>query len=192
MSRERRWDVLLIGGASGTGKTSVSYRIAREFGAGITEVDDLWIMAEALTTPEQQPVLHRWSTDPSAFDWPAERIVEHTIDVCRTLAPGIRGVIANHLKERTPVVLEGDYLLPELVPADEPRVRAVFLHEPDEARIAANFLQREPDAGPQLKRARVSWLYGRWLRDEAERRGTPALEARPWESLLDRVLDAIG
>jgi 2-phosphoglycerate kinase len=188
MARHRGWDVLLIGGASGTGKTSVSYRIAREFGVGITEVDDLWIMVEALTTPDQQPVLHRWATDPAALDWPAERIVDHTIEVCRILASGLRRVIDNHLEERTPVVLEGDYLLPELLRPGDERVRAVFLHEPDGARIAANLLEREPDAGPQDKRARVSWLFGRWLRDDAERRGIPVLEARPWETLFDRAV----
>ena len=34
------WQVLLFGGASGVGKTSVSYRLAQHFGVGITEVDD--------------------------------------------------------------------------------------------------------------------------------------------------------
>ena len=33
------WRVLLLGGAGGVGKTSVSYRVARHFGAGPTEVD---------------------------------------------------------------------------------------------------------------------------------------------------------
>jgi 2-phosphoglycerate kinase len=36
----RPWQVLLIGGASGAGKTSVSYRLANHFNVGITEVDD--------------------------------------------------------------------------------------------------------------------------------------------------------
>ena len=43
------WDVLLIGGAAGTGKTSVSYRLARHFDVGITEVDDIHT---ALSTPD--------------------------------------------------------------------------------------------------------------------------------------------
>src|SRR5450432_682724 len=34
----RQWQVLLLGGPSGVGKTAVSYRLAHYFGVGITEV----------------------------------------------------------------------------------------------------------------------------------------------------------
>ena len=57
-NQKRPWDVLLLGGASGTGKISVSYKLARYFGVGITEVDDLHIVLETMTTPEQQPQFH--------------------------------------------------------------------------------------------------------------------------------------
>jgi 2-phosphoglycerate kinase len=43
--------VLLLGGASGTGKTAVSYRLARHFDIGITEVDELQIVLEHMNTP---------------------------------------------------------------------------------------------------------------------------------------------
>ena len=44
----------MIGGASGVGKTLVSYPLARQFGVGITEVDDFYGVLERMTTPEQQ------------------------------------------------------------------------------------------------------------------------------------------
>ncbi|MBI1256060.1 MAG: hypothetical protein GC204_01190 [Chloroflexi bacterium] len=188
--RERAWDVLLIGGASGVGKTSVSYRLARHFGCGITEVDDLIQCLKRMTTPEQQPVLHYWDTQPETREWTAEQIVDLTISVCEVVAPGIEAVIDNHLEERVPLVLEGDYLLPLL--ARKERVRGVFLYEPDEAQIVANYLQREPEAGAQHGRAHVSWLLGQWFKAEAERAGAIALPARPWETGLERIIEAIG
>jgi len=48
----RSWQVLLIGGASGSGKTRVSYRLANHFNVGITEVDDFQVILERMTTPE--------------------------------------------------------------------------------------------------------------------------------------------
>ena len=48
---KRTWDVLLIGGTSGSGKTSISYRIAQHFGVSITEVDDFHEMLLHMTTP---------------------------------------------------------------------------------------------------------------------------------------------
>jgi 2-phosphoglycerate kinase len=196
---KRSWDVLLIGGASGTGKTSASYPVARRFEVGITEVDDLYIVLECLTTPEQQPLLHYWRTNPEALHLPAAKILELLIGVSRVLAPAIKAVIANHLETQTPIVLEGDYLLPEIMADAEEekvsttdRVRGVFLYEPDETVILQNFSMREPEAGEQAKRAHVSWLYGQWLREECQRLGLSALPSRPWDSLLDRIGEAVA
>ena len=189
--RARDWDVLLIGGASGTGKSTVANVLARRFGVPFTPVDDIVTALLTLSTPEQQPVLHRFWTEPGAFDWPAERIVEHTIEVVRVLTPGVRAVIDDHLESAAPVILQGDYLSPALVHSDDDRVRAVFIHEADESAITANLLAREPDAGPQPKRADVSRRFGDWLRNQAVARGIATVDARPWPSLIDRVLATI-
>jgi 2-phosphoglycerate kinase len=195
----RHWDVLLIGGASGTGKTCVSYRLARHFDVGITEVDDFHIVLETLTTPEQQPILHYWNTKPESHQFSAEQILELHISVGRVMLPALTAVIANHIETHTPVLLEGDYILPELMiqrsdssSLEAGQVRAVFLYEPDERQIVRNFYLREPEAGEQAGRARVSWLYGQWLKNECERYGLKALPAMPWESLLDRIVEAIS
>lgn len=197
--RDLPWDALLIGGAAGTGKTSISYRLARHFDVGITEVDDLHIALSSLTTPEQQPVLHYWNTHPDAVNMSAQEILDLHISVARVLKPALKAVITDHIEEKTPLVLEGDYLLPELLAQkangiawDVSRVRAVFLYESNEAQIVKNFLSREPEEGEQTGRAHISRLFGDWLREECERRGVTALPARPWESLLDRVIAAIN
>jgi hypothetical protein len=114
------------------------------------------------------------------------------------MAVGLEAVIANHLEAGTPVVLEGDFIHPALAAqpsyAGQPndgRVRGVFLHEPDERQLVTNYLQREPDTGPQTVRARVSVLYGHWLKAEAERLGVAVVEARPWETVFERVLSGL-
>jgi len=174
----------------------VSYRLAHYFGVGITEVDDFQIVLECLTAPQQQPVLHFWRTHPEAGRLPAEEIVQQTVAVGHVMAPALRAVILNHLETHTPLVLEGDFLLPELLShpdlaKERHRLRAVFLHEPDEAQLRENFLAREPDSGPQEKRAQVSRLYGEWLTREAERCGVPVLSARPWNTLFARLLASL-
>ena len=189
---ERSWDVLLIGGASGTGKTSVSYPLARRYGVGITEVDDLHIALERLTTPEQQPLLHYWRTNPEAAHLSAEQILELLIGICRVMAPAVEAVIANHLDTHTPIVLEGDYLLPEILNAVGDRVRGVFLYEPDESQIFDNLRAREPDIDDPAKRARVSWLHGQWLKDDCQQSGLAALPSRPWDSLVDRIGEVVA
>jgi len=56
------WDVFVVAGPSGVGKSRLSYPLARYFGVPITEVDDLFRAVEAATTPNQQPSLHFWRT----------------------------------------------------------------------------------------------------------------------------------
>ena len=105
-------------------------------------------------------------------------------------------VIGNHLASSAPVVLEGDFLLPSLavrpaydgIPADG-QVRAVFLYEEDEQQILRNYRAREGTDQPH--RARVSWYHSEWLRREADRLGVPAVPARPWHTVLERVIAAL-
>lgn len=187
---ERSWSVLLIGGPSGAGKTSASYPLARHFGVGLTEIDDLYIAVMHLTTPVQQPVLHAWDSTPDALSLPAERILDMHIAASRVLSPVIAAVIENHVETQTPIVLEGDYVLPEVLAQTNDRVTGVFLYEPEEAQILRNFALREPAGGDQAKRARVSWLFGQWLRDECGRLGLIAMPPRPWDTLLQRIVEA--
>ena len=195
----RHWQVLLIGGPSGSGKTAVSDRLAQYFRIGITEIDDFQVLLERMTTPEQQPVLHFWRTHPAPEQLSATEIMEQGLAVSQVMAAGLEAVIANHLESLTPVVLEGDFIHPSLAAqksfaglANDERVRAIFLYEMDEQQLITNFLQREPDSGLQSTRARVSWLYGQWLKQEAERYGLPMLSARPWDTLFERIIAAIA
>jgi 2-phosphoglycerate kinase len=191
----RSWDVFLLGGASGAGKTSLSYRLARHFDVALTEVDDFQVVLESMTTPEQQPVLHFWRTHPAPHTLSPEEIVAHTVAVGEVLMQALAAVIVNHYEAHAPVVLEGDYIVPALVahPMIAPlyesgKVRAAFVHEAEEAQLLANFLRREPEAGPQHLRAQVSWRYGQWLQQEAKRHAVPVLLARPWTTAFDRLV----
>lgn len=197
MELQRTWQVLLLGGASGTGKTSVSYRLAHAFGVGLTEMDDFQIVLERMTAPEQQPALHYFrlhSAEVLRMDDAA--MLAHTLSVAEVMSGAMELVIANHLATRAPIVLEGDFLLPSLairtaydgVPAGG-HVRAVFLYEEDEGQILQNFHAREGEE--QRRRARASWYYSEWLRREAARLRLPAVPARPWDTVLERVIAAL-
>lgn len=194
----RTWQVLLIGGASGSGKTSISYRLAHHFGVGITEADDIHLAVKHMTTPEQQPILHLWDSDPTVRQWPEERILTHFIALCQQLAPAYEAVIANHLESDIPLVLEGDYLLPALAAQstfgglpNAGRVRGLFVHEEDEEQFVQNYLQREPASGRQAGRARVSWLHSQWLVQQASDVGGIVLPARPWATSLTRAIESL-
>jgi 2-phosphoglycerate kinase len=151
-----------------------------------------------MTDPETYPELHLWRRDPQAFlSMTPDEQLAFTVRYGTVMAEALEHVIANHLEDEPPIVLEGDFLLPEVAARDayvgQPaggRVRAIFIVERDEAQIARNYLAREGEEQPG--RARISWRYSEWLRQEAERLGVPVVAARPWATVFERCLEAIG
>ncbi len=179
--------VTLVCGASGVGKTRAAAALAARYGVPLGEADDVVTALAAMTTAEQQPLLHFWSANPQAASWPPERIADLHVEVVDALRPAFVAVIADHVEYAAPVVLEGDYLTPDLAVGYDGAVRAVVLDEPDEDRLVANYGGREPDRGGQRHRARVSVLVGARLADRARRAGMPVVPARPWTDQTDRI-----
>lgn len=183
------WTVALVCGASGVGKSCLARPLAAKYGVPLAEADDIVTALQAITTAEQQPMLHLWE-NPRSRSWRPERIAELHFEVASALGPAYAAVIADHAEFAAPVVFEGDYLLPELAAGSGGAVRAVVLDEPDEEQIAANYLRREPGR-TQRDRARVSALVGAELARRARRCGVPVVPARPWGDAIDRVAEAL-
>ena len=198
------WKVLLIGGHSGTGKTIVSRRIARRFGVSLAEVDDFRLVLERMTTPRQQPELHNLLRVVSEPDTSPEAACEALVRVGQTISYALEIVVANHVATNTPLILEGDGILPSFAALDvfagrdaENAVRSVFLIETDEEQLFINAAQRKrgfEDLSLPLQRhgIRRSWLYGQWLRQEAARFGVNVVASQPWGTLEERIVKAVG
>ena len=191
------WTVLLLGGASGVGKSMVSHQLALRLGVNLTGVDDIQIALETTTSPEH--VLHYWRTYFDEYmSWPDDRRVQHHVRVCREVfQPVMRALIADHLMTGTRVIYEGDHLLPELATmatygseSNGGRVRALFLSEPDPAQIAANFEAR--DGGVEPARPRTSSLFDAFIRAECTQHNVPVVDARPWASVVERIVAALS
>jgi len=185
------WIVTLVCGASGVGKSRVARPLATRYGVPLAEADDIVTALQAITTPQQQPMVHFWAAHPEFRDWAPEQIAARHFEVASALRPAYAAVIADHVEFGAPVVFEGDYLLPELAAEAGKAVRAVVLDEQDEDQITANYLHREPGAQPQRDRARVSALVSAELSRRAQSCGVEVVPARPWNDQLDRVDKAL-
>ena len=194
------WNVLLIGGSSGSGKTLASEFIARRFGIPWLQVDDFRLALQQATTAEQLPELHYFLGASAVWEQPPEQLVERLAAVGRIVSAALEEVVRHHVAARLPIVLEGDGLDPATVAgpqfvALEPRgaVRCVFLVERDEGQIRAGLEARGDRAGGVLNeaelaaQARVAWLHGEWLQREARAHGLPIVAARPYDRLASRL-----
>jgi hypothetical protein len=76
-------------------------------------------------------------------------------------------------------------------------VRSIFLYQPSEASSLATMTERGRgfeclDRSEQSALVQMAWLYGQWLRQEAEQRGLPTLSAMPQDTVLERAIAVAG
>jgi 2-phosphoglycerate kinase len=204
---EPDWRVLLIGGSSGTGKTQLARQLAKHFGVSLVLADDVRMALQLVATAGQHPALHYFLTQKDVWQQSVEALRAGWIGVSEVVSQALVAVIAHHIcvEDVGPVIIEGDAVLPSLAAqkhyswceARHGEVQALFLYEPHESALLANMHARgrgfdaltEPE---QQTLARASWLYGDWLRQQAEDCGVTTLEVRPWKTLETRALTAIG
>ena len=200
---QRRWTVLLIGGSGGTGKTTLAAAIGRRFEVPWGQVDDFRLALQRITTEAERPELHFFVGGDAVWELPPETLRDRLIEVGRVVSRALEIVVSHRLATSQPLVLEGDGILPSLAARRafvgrqaHGEVRSVFLCEDDEKIILTRMRGRgrgfqERAREVQQAQARLNLLYGRWLREEARRRGLPVMAARPNETLSKRVVAAI-
>jgi len=181
---KRNWTVLLIGGASGTGKSSLAYGLAHFYGVSVLEIDDIMEAVKALTTKELLPAIH----SDNFWDAGIDGNVSWLIDVSKELLPALKAVIDRHIEDNLPVIIEGDFIHPELLAVfNDPKVKAIFVQE-DKEHIMRNYQSRE-GGDPQHYRADISTGYGKWISDTCMNLGIGLIEARPWDTAVDRAVE---
>ncbi len=197
--------VLLIGGASGTGKTTLAKALALRFGVAWVQVDDLRLALQRsnvrMPTDHGTESLYFFERTPDVWNLPAERLRDGLIAVGETMTEAIAVVIENHIAQDDPAVIEGDGIHPALVAHPNLRgyaatglLRAAFLSPQSEDELLRNMIGRGRGVAerrtPELTRiAEMNWLYSAWLEDDARRRGVHVMPITPRDTLVDRAAE---
>jgi len=111
--------IVLIGGATGTGKSTVATEVAYRLGiTRVTSTDFVRQTMRAFLTHDFMPSIHY-----SSFEVPPEEMgigaVEGFVEQTRNVLIGVRGVIDRALQEGWSLVLEGVHLVPGMLPPVE-------------------------------------------------------------------------
>jgi len=185
--KDRTWTVLIIGGASGIGKSEIAYKIAGYYGISVLEFDDIHIAVKTVAPPDKFPAI----ADLDGHDW-MNRGVEWNVnwlkDVSREMSEVLKRLVERHISDDVPVIIEGDFIIPESIKSLlNSKVKALFIQESEASQIINNFLSRE-GGEPQSFRAEISVSYNNWIRESCEELGIDTLESRPWDNVLERVI----
>jgi 2-phosphoglycerate kinase len=189
-------EVIVIGGAPFSGKTTLAKRLAAQRGCALVAIDDLGTAVRAVTTPQSHPALHPmagWEYRAYYVAHPPSTLIEHSRREHQALWPAIVAVIHAHLGWAGPVILEGWQLDPERVRAiTHPQLRTCWLLADDavlEARLRADtaFYQGCTDVERFIRHylARSRWGNDR-VRRAAAHEADVVLHVGP-EDTLDTV-----
>jgi 2-phosphoglycerate kinase len=200
--------IVLLGGVTGVGKSTVATQLAGRLGlVQVIATDQVRQVVRAFFTHEFLPSVHHssFAVADSLSDVPGgeEGTVDGFLRQVHDIAPGVDALVERAISDRTPMVLEGVHLLPELpspaLCAQATTVRALIAVRDLEAH-RRNFntrgLQtlREPERYlDALDRIRVIQEY---LIQRAEAAEIPVIDVGSLEqklrSVLEVVLDAVA
>ena len=189
--------VLLVGGDSGTGKSTVAAGLARDLHLAHVRLDDLWVIARSLVGRDALPAIHTFTDPHVSLARPTDDALKAFVDVMGALEPAIATTVRIHIARDEPCVIEGICLSPALAARlRDARCRAVFLVEDEPGTIWRTMTLRSDDdwLGLSGKERSAAVALGqrldRWLRDECVRYDLPTVPARPWSDARQRVLAA--
>ncbi len=142
--------VLLIGGTTGTGKSTVATEVAYRLGiTRVTSTDFIRQTMRAFFSKEFMPSIHYSSFEvgqagPAVEEETSDPVLLGFLDQTRNVLVGVRAAIDRALQEGWSMVLEGVHLVPGMLPPIEGAlaVQCVLSIEDDEAH-ASHFLVRD-------------------------------------------------
>jgi 2-phosphoglycerate kinase len=168
--------LILVGGATGTGKSTVATEIAYRLGiTRVTSTDFIRQTMRAFFSPEFMPAIHH-----SSFE--GDPLIASFEEQSRNVLVGVRAAVERALHEGWSMVLEGVHLVPGMVPLELEGAIATscILRISDETAHAQHFFARE--AGTQRPVSKYLDRFDQirrvqdYLVRRAEVSGTPVIE----------------
>jgi 2-phosphoglycerate kinase len=185
--------ILLIGGATGTGKSTVATEVAYRLGiTRVTSTDFIRQTMRAFFSEEFMPSIHT-----SSFE-AADDVLSGFLDQTRNVLVGVRAAVDRALQEGWSMVLEGVHLVPGMLPPiegalvvhcvlaiDEPDAHAAHFWVRDATSDGLRPVQRYLDALPDIRFVQDAIV------ERARRWGAPVVENSNIERTIGTVMELV-
>jgi 2-phosphoglycerate kinase len=197
--------ILLVGGATGTGKSTVATEVAYRLGiTRVTSTDFIRQTMRAFFASEFMPSIH-YSSFEAGKGLPAEEqetgdpVLLGFLEQTRNVLVGVRASIERALEEGWSMVLEGVHVVPGMIPTSFEGAVVVqcILHIPSEDHHEAHFLIR--DAASEERRSMSKYLdhfpeirrIQNYIVERARRTGVPVIENMNVEASVAEVMELV-
>jgi 2-phosphoglycerate kinase len=196
--------IVLIGGATGTGKSTVATELAYRLGiTRVTSTDFIRQTMRAFFSRKFMPSIHYSSFDAAAALRAPKEAVDPTIagflEQSRNVLVGVRASLDRALEEGWSMVLEGIHLVPGLVELPRAAAKAVVaqcvLEIVDSDEHASHFFVRDATSPRPVRKYVDRYDEIRRIQDEITRRakrdGIPIIEGTDVNGAVTQVLDLV-
>ena len=196
--------IVLIGGATGTGKSTVATEVAYRLGiTRVTSTDFVRQTLRAFFSPEFMPSIHYSSFEAgkglrSAEEEEVDPLLHGFLDQTRNVLVGVNAAIERSLAEGWSTVLEGVHLVPGMTaPIDDALVAQCVLAIDNEDAHASHFWIRDiaSDGARSLDKYLERLSDIRYLQDyiveRAEKEGVPVIRNSHRESATSAVMELV-
>ncbi len=194
--------IILIGGAPTTGKTTVARALSKTLDLPFISTDQIRTMLRSVANKNEHPALFNsseYTAERFLTELTAEQIVDMEFEQGEATWLGVRALIDECYYEwKNGCIIEGVGILPKMVNANymnDNKVKALFLVDYDTARMKDAIYTRglwdeAHKYGDHLKEKEVEWasLYSKRLEDEAERYNCRVIEVHKNGEDTDRIL----
>lgn len=191
-----RKPVILIGGIPVIGKTMLAFALAARMRCGALSTDTVRRIIRGVTTAKQFPGAHFFVGQRANLylsKTPVHTILQHYHDESRDVFKALRPLINDFEPAKEyGFIIEGVAIVPRLVAAMRASHRkSIFLVAKTKNEIEKNLYRRGLWAATkslQKKELEYLWAMNEEIKQEAKRFGFPVISARPYRTLLRRVL----
>jgi 2-phosphoglycerate kinase len=196
--------IVLIGGATGTGKSTVATEVAYRLGiTRVTSTDFVRQTLRAFFSPEFMPSIHYSSFEAgkglrSAEQEEVDPLLHGFLDQTRNVLVGVNAAIERSLAEGWSTVLEGVHLVPGMTaPIEDALVVQCVLAIDSEDAHASHFWIRDiaSDGARSLDKYLERLSDIRYLQDyivhRAEREEVPVIRNKDRESATSEVIELV-
>ena len=196
--------IILIGGATGTGKSTVATEVAYRLGiTRVTSTDFVRQTLRAFFSPEFMPSIHYSSFEAgkglrSAEEEQVDPLLHGFLDQTRNVLVGVNAAIERSLAEGWSTVLEGVHLVPGMTaPIEDALVAQCVLAIDSEDAHASHFWIRDiaSDGARSLDKYLERLSDIRYLQDyiveRAEREGVPVIRNKDREGATSEVIELV-
>ncbi len=195
--------ILLVGGATGTGKSTVATEAAYRLGiTRVTSTDFVRQTMRAFFSRAFMPSIHYSSFEAGdAIEEPeGDPALQGFLEQTRNVLVGVRAALERALEEGWSMVLEGVHLVPGLIPEEAMEnalvVQCVLSIE-DEATHASHFMIRDAASGgtrpvdKYMDRLDEIRRIQRFIVARARRNGVPVIENASMDRAISSVMELV-